>query len=150
MSFDLITAVHVVEHLPAPVSALRKINALLAPGGKLFVSLPNLDSAEARLFGRSWVGLDIPRHCVHVRESVFRSLLERTGFSVLSARPALFSSSVSESIVLMLPRAMRRRVVGSRAARYLYLLAAPFAVLSYVLGNRGVIEIVAERHRECG
>jgi SAM-dependent methyltransferase len=148
-SFDLITAAHLIEHLPDPVSALRRMHALLAPGGKLFVSLPNLDSAEARLFGRSWVGLDIPRHCVNFRESVFRSLLARTGFSVLSMRPALFPSSVSESLILMLPSAMRRRVVGSRTARYLYLLVAPFAVLSYVFGNRGVIEIVAEKSPEC-
>jgi 2-polyprenyl-3-methyl-5-hydroxy-6-metoxy-1,4-benzoquinol methylase len=149
-SFDLITAVHVIEHLPDPVSALRRINALLALGGKLFVSLPNLDSAEAKLFGRSWMGLEVPRHCVHFRERVFRSLLQQTGFAVLSARPALFPSSVSESLILMLPLRMRRRVVGSRAARYLYLLAAPFAVLSYVLGNRGVLEIVAEKRRQCG
>lgn len=148
--FDLITALHVIEHLPDPTRALWKIWSLLAPGGRLFISLPNLDSLEARLFGRYWRGLEIPRHCVHFREGVIRSLLEQNGFLVLSVRPALFASSVSESLITLLPEAVRLQVLRSRAARYIYFLIAPFAILSYALGNRGILEILAEKRSKHG
>jgi len=39
--FDLITAHFVIEHVPNPVETLRDIGACLAPGGKLFFSVPN-------------------------------------------------------------------------------------------------------------
>jgi SAM-dependent methyltransferase len=147
-AFDLITVCHALEHMPDPVAAVRTMASLLVPRGKLFVSIPNLDSLEARLFGKCWVGLDVPRHCVHFRRPVFEALLERNGFRVLHARPALFASSISESLILMLPSIVRRRMVGSRAARYLYLVIAPVAIVSYVLGNAGVLEIVAEKREK--
>jgi SAM-dependent methyltransferase len=40
-SFDIITANHVLEHLREPVSALKQIASWLAPGGILYVSVPN-------------------------------------------------------------------------------------------------------------
>ncbi len=145
ISFDLITAVHVIEHMPDPRGALSKIASLLAPGGRLFMSIPNIGSFEAKLFGRYWSGLDIPRHCVHFREGVTRFLLEGMGLSIVGVRPALFASSLSESLISMLPETVRRQVLHSRIARYIYFLAFPFATLSYALGNRGVLEIVAEK-----
>lgn len=61
-SFDVITMSHVLEHLPDPVAALRRLAESLKPGGLLFLSVPNFDSAEARFFGRRWFSLDAPRH----------------------------------------------------------------------------------------
>lgn len=40
--FDLITAVHVVEHFPDPVRALSALTAKAAPGGLLAVEVPDL------------------------------------------------------------------------------------------------------------
>ena len=39
--FDLITTYFVLEHVIAPVDHLRKLSAFLAPGGRLFVLVPN-------------------------------------------------------------------------------------------------------------
>ena len=61
-SFDLITLVHVVEHLPAPREALDRLAELLKPGGRLFLAFPNIASWQARWFGGHWFHLDPPRH----------------------------------------------------------------------------------------
>lgn len=46
-SFDLITCISVLEHIPEDVSALKSIWSLLRPGGKLILSLPcNSQSLE--------------------------------------------------------------------------------------------------------
>jgi len=49
--FDIITMEMVIEHLPDPAAFLRKCSDLLAPGGVLTVSTPNIDSKPAQETG---------------------------------------------------------------------------------------------------
>lgn len=47
--FDVVIAGDILEHLPDPVTALVEIRHLLAPGGILLVSLPNVANVTVRL-----------------------------------------------------------------------------------------------------
>jgi len=60
--FDVITLNHVIEHVPRPRDLLRECRRVLKPGGRLIVVTPNTDSWAHRHFGRSWRGLEPPRH----------------------------------------------------------------------------------------
>jgi SAM-dependent methyltransferase len=78
--FDVITMWHALEHVHQPLEVLRGARRLLAPGGRLVVEVPNIDSLPFRWFGQGWYGLDLPRHLTHfVPESLTR-LLQRAGF----------------------------------------------------------------------
>lgn len=48
-SWDCVVLTHVLEHLPDPVGALRKIHKLLKPGGAGVLEFPNIDAFDARL-----------------------------------------------------------------------------------------------------
>ena len=48
-SWDVVILTHVLEHLPDPVGALRKMRELLAPGGIGVLEFPNIDAFDARL-----------------------------------------------------------------------------------------------------
>ncbi len=143
--FDMIVMSQVLEHLPDPVESLQKCFNLLLPGGKIFIGIPNIGSFEAKVFGKNWMGLEIPRHMVHFSEVVIRQQLAMCGFDIVNIRPAMFASSLSESLILLLPKRIRERILYSPFAHYLYLLAIFPAALSYLMGNRGIIEIVAQR-----
>src|SRR5205814_1352458 len=78
-SFDVVTAFHVVEHLPDPATALRNMLAWLAPGGLLIVEVPNVGGWGGATFGRFWSGLDFPRHLIHFTPATMRALVERCG-----------------------------------------------------------------------
>jgi SAM-dependent methyltransferase len=80
-SFDLITMWQTLEHLHEPLEALRDAHRLLAPGGELMVSVPNIDSLPFRLFGHAWSGLDLPRHMTHFTPPTLQAMLEQAGFS---------------------------------------------------------------------
>ncbi|HSR66832.1 MAG TPA: class I SAM-dependent methyltransferase [Acidobacteriota bacterium] len=85
-SFDAVTLWHVLEHLPRPPQALQRLNALLKPGGFLLLAVPNLDSLQARLFARHWMGLDVPRHLFHYSPHVLSKLVEDAGFTLVEQR----------------------------------------------------------------
>jgi len=79
-TFDLITMVHVIEHLPLPGVALEKIGRWLKPGGRLFLAFPNISSWQARLFGPAWFHLDPPRHLTLVPPTSMIEVLAQAGF----------------------------------------------------------------------
>ena len=51
-TFDLITLWDVLEHLPDPVGALRRVRGWLAPGGRIVLETQNVASLVARALGK--------------------------------------------------------------------------------------------------
>lgn len=64
-SFDIIIVWHVLEHLVSPEQDLKILRGLLKQDGSIFISVPNIDSLQAKLFQGRWFHLDLPRHIVH-------------------------------------------------------------------------------------
>jgi hypothetical protein len=73
---------HTLEHLPEPGVAIDHVPALLVPGGRLLVALPNTASLQARVFGDQWFHLDLPRHLVHLSVSELTARLRSLGLTV--------------------------------------------------------------------
>lgn len=80
-SFQVVTAWHVLEHLPDPSPMLNEIYRILQPHGLLVLEVPNLDSWQARIGQEEWFQLDAPRHLVHYSRRTLQRLLEEHGFS---------------------------------------------------------------------
>jgi 2-polyprenyl-3-methyl-5-hydroxy-6-metoxy-1,4-benzoquinol methylase len=47
-SYDLVTAIEVIEHVESPIGFLRNVGRLLAPRGVAVITTPNVDSLPAR------------------------------------------------------------------------------------------------------
>jgi hypothetical protein len=71
-----------LEHLPDPSGTIKEISRITKPHSYLVLRLPNFDSLDAKLFGPSWAGLDLPRHLyVYSQRNVIR-LLEENGYKL--------------------------------------------------------------------
>jgi 2-polyprenyl-3-methyl-5-hydroxy-6-metoxy-1,4-benzoquinol methylase len=78
-SFDAVVLNHSLEHLPAPLEALRHIRALLREDGVVGISVPNFGSWERRLFRQYWFQLDLPRHLQHFDRTTLPALVMQAG-----------------------------------------------------------------------
>jgi SAM-dependent methyltransferase len=83
-SFDVITCFDVLEHLYEPRQVMMKVADWLKPGGIFYVLVPNVDSAEARVFGSYWHGLELPRHLFHFSPQSLKLLAESAGLREVS------------------------------------------------------------------
>lgn len=81
-AFDLVILRHVVEHLPSPSHTLGEVRRLLADDGLCFLTLPDIGSWEAKLMGRFWYDLDLPRHLYHFTKKTLFNLLAKHRFRV--------------------------------------------------------------------
>jgi SAM-dependent methyltransferase len=82
--FDVITCFDVLEHLYNPLQVMDKVAKWLKPGGIFYVQVPNLDAAEAHVFGKYWHGLELPRHLFHYSPAAVRYLAGVTGLREVS------------------------------------------------------------------
>jgi 2-polyprenyl-3-methyl-5-hydroxy-6-metoxy-1,4-benzoquinol methylase len=78
--FDAVTGFHVLEHMHDPRAVMSKVFSWLKPGGIFTVTLPNIDSLEARLFRRYWFGLDVPRHLWQFSPRSLGAMASTAGF----------------------------------------------------------------------
>ncbi len=83
-SFDMIVAVNVMEHLPAPRRASDAIAAHLRPGGIFVAHLPTISSPLAGWFYERGYARD-PTHVYRPSGEAFCDLVAGAGFRVLRA-----------------------------------------------------------------
>jgi SAM-dependent methyltransferase len=83
-SFDVITCFDVFEHLYEPWKVMVHVSEWLKPGGIFYVLVPNVDSAEARVFGSYWHGLELPRHLFHYSPASLKFLAQSAGLREVS------------------------------------------------------------------
>ena len=82
--FDVVTMWDVLEHLHDPASSVREVHRILKADGVFVMRVPNLDSHDARLFGRFWAGLDAPRHLFVFSPQTLNAVLGSNGFRTVT------------------------------------------------------------------
>jgi SAM-dependent methyltransferase len=158
---------HALEHLREPGAAVRAAAERLAPGGVLFVAVPNSSSLQASVFGERWFALDVPRHLTHIPSAALLEAVEAAGLRaervsgwragqvlygwvdglvgvVVPGHPSLYDA---------IRRPEARSAPMSGPTRVTTLLAAvaltPLAVIGYavelLLGRGGTIYLEARR-----
>jgi SAM-dependent methyltransferase len=144
-AFDVVTFWHVLEHLPDTRAVLARAAALLAPDGRVFISLPNLASLQARLFRRHWYGFDdVPRHLFHFSPRALELLLAEAGFALEQHR--FFSRIVNFHCLKHSLLNWAGDRFGSRAPYYaLKPLLFGFPLIEQLAGRYGMLTTIARK-----
>jgi 2-polyprenyl-3-methyl-5-hydroxy-6-metoxy-1,4-benzoquinol methylase len=84
--YQLISLTHVIEHLADPAAMLRKIAALLAPGGKIFITAPFRPSGWQPEQGiapwRDYSYLHVPAHITYFSRRWFEQRTRSCGLEI--------------------------------------------------------------------
>ena len=80
-SFDVVLASHLIEHLNDPGNFVREVKRILKPGGRFFVTTPNITGLQSRIFRSRWRSA-IFDHLYLFSKRTLRLLLENSGFTV--------------------------------------------------------------------
>src|SRR5205085_2563136 len=119
---DVITLGAVLEHVHRPHQIIGAAVQGLAPGGRLVVSVPNIDSWGFRYFQPDWWGLHLPHHLLHFNQATLRRLLEAHGLDVGEVRLVKRPSWMRRSLTAARKRGDTRylvKVSGGRLANSL-------------------------------
>lgn len=98
--FDVITAWHVIEHVPDIETTISKLTSLLKKDGILFIAVPNFDSPDSKRYNEYWAAYDVPRHLWHFSKQSMNNLFKNHGLKTLDIKPmkldAYYVSLLSE------------------------------------------------------
>jgi SAM-dependent methyltransferase len=112
--YDLVTALHSLEHVPNPLEVLRHLREALRPGGFLLAEVPHADSFEMWRPARRRLILDLPAHLYHFTPETLQVMLQRARYDVLDVR--LTNSDALEWALALRARLKGRGGRGPRVA----------------------------------
>jgi len=97
-SFDLITARHVIEHIPEPHPFMAELVRVLRPGGRLVIETPCSTALGRQWFNTHWYANDVPRHLFLFSPANLERLgsshgLRRSG-TIMESTPKIFLNSL--------------------------------------------------------
>ncbi len=86
-SFDLITLIHVLEHLPNPQQWLIEIKKFFKPGGVLLIQVPHTKENPFDLL--------VADHCSHFTLLTLMHLVQQSGYKIITASDSWVNRELS-------------------------------------------------------
>lgn len=147
--FNIITLWEVIEHITDPIKYLEIIIKLLKPGGKLFISTPNVDSFYSKYLKENWHGFQGKMSEYHIRYFNKKSLsylLDQVGLKIKKVRtisppadPILTPKNLSTIIIPFIKIAALRKVIRGTVA---LILTLPVLFMNFFLNPKGIGETI--------
>jgi len=85
-SYDLIMLHHALEHMTDPLGALHHCLRLTAPGGRVVIRTPIMQTHAWRTYGIHWSQLDAPRHINLFSLKGMHLIANKAGFDIAIVR----------------------------------------------------------------
>ncbi len=86
--FDVVYCSEVIEHSPDVNRFVASLAALMAPGGILFLTTPDIGHWRRPRDLAAWDAFCPPVHCVYFNRATLARLLEKHGLRIVHRRPA--------------------------------------------------------------
>lgn len=130
--FHLVSARHLIEHLPDPPTFMAEIYRVTVPGGCLVIRTPNSKALGRGWFGANWYANDPPRHLVMYSADNLSQLAINAGFV-----PVLTRTFTSPKIILNSWDYQKENAGKPSRKKKLWRLVARLYVLFASLTGRG-------------
>jgi SAM-dependent methyltransferase len=92
-SFDVVSAFHVLEHIPDTREFLRTMARFARPGGFVAIEVPNFKSVQRRRLREGWTGLRPREHVVHFTPETLARAMRAVGIEPVMVRSPAYLGS---------------------------------------------------------
>ncbi len=140
-SFDLITARHLIEHIPDPNNFVVEVARILKKGGYLVIETPNSQALGRRWFGANWYANDVPRHLILFNPDNLDMLLKKHGLRQVELK----TFTTPKIILNSLDYLIHKRDRPSRKSKLFRLLSRPYVMMAAIAGRGDIIFAVYEK-----
>jgi SAM-dependent methyltransferase len=82
-SADVVTMIHVIEHVPDPMAIFREVHRVLKPGGWFVVETPRYDTLMFRIFGRRERSISCDGHIYFFTAGTLAKMATSAGFRIV-------------------------------------------------------------------
>jgi SAM-dependent methyltransferase len=93
-AFSFVTAFDVLEHLPDLPLYLEQFHRMIARGGHLIVTVPNVESLAAKVTGERW-NMILLEHLWYFSPDTLRRILARHGFEHIVTRTMPYEATLA-------------------------------------------------------
>lgn len=113
-AWDVVSAFHVLEHMPDAPAFLRLIARWARPGGLVVVESPNFDAIARGRYGREWMHLRPLEHLVHWTPATLDSAFRGAGLEPVTVRTPswIHRDHILDEALTALGRPQWRRFLG--------------------------------------
>ena len=94
--FDVVTSLHVIEHVPNPTEFVKHLMRLVKPDGIIIIATPNLGCEYARDLGVKWEAVGPADHLLLFDRDTLEKLLLKSGLDIVEM---LESGEYSDELV---------------------------------------------------
>lgn len=91
--FDLITIIHVIDHVMSPLDLLRSVQKHLRPGGAVLIATHNVQSLLAKLMGRHFIAYNV-QHITYYTPDSLDQMLHHSGLKPIKRMRSLTTYSL--------------------------------------------------------
>ena len=148
--FDIVNLSSVLEHIVDIDTLLQEINRILKEEGVLRIQVPNSSSMTYKIFGKYWMGLDVPRHVYTFSINNLKLLFKKVNFKVGSYRTVENSYDFICSIIYVYNSIFKKKCEIMKCSNVwdnelLKLLFSPYAFLVNALKVGDSVEFVLKK-----
>lgn len=149
-NFDLIYAIHLIEHLEAPAEVFKKCYDALRKGGLLYLMTPNSASKGLTVFRDRWWNLEDPTHIRFFSSQSVGIMLEKAGFEKIETGIPIWDSltlEISSLLRLFKRNSDEHGVLSNKYIKLVYALILPFNIIIRIFFPKisPSLEIIARR-----
>ena len=128
--FDLITLVHVIDHVVTPVEVLRAMHKHLKPGGYAFIATHNIGSLLAKLMGKNFIAWSV-QHISYYTPKTLAGSAKAAGLDPVSQRGSLTTYPLAH----FARNGLRNETLRGAALKVLSALSLSELQISFPFGN---------------
>ena len=124
--YDLIAMLEVVEHIPDVQNIIKELSLNVEVGGILFITTPNYNSFEQRVFKESWRLFCPPEHINFFTEKTLSQMLTDSGWEILK---------VDDQFIFSFTIGLRKKLSGVVPFFFIRMISWVKKILVYSIFN---------------